>query len=127
MTRAHPRSPRTKIVAGALGLAMLALGGCSFKVVRVPPARGDWPDPVTPSSSQEKCTRTLAPPLLDTSVTIIFGTLSYIERDSGARAFTPIAGAAALPFLASAIYGYWSTGRCRQYQSLFADQWQSLQ
>jgi hypothetical protein len=139
MTRVHPRSPRS-LVAGGRRVATvfvaavaavvfgLGLGGCSFKVMRPPPARGDWPDPVTPSSSQAKCTRSPAPPVLDTSVALILGTLSYVERDSGSRRwFTPATGAAALPFLASAIYGYWNMGRCRQYQSLFTDQWQGLQ
>jgi hypothetical protein len=128
MTRAHPRSPRSTLVVGALGLASLALGGCSFKILRPPPARGDWPDPVTPSSSQARCSITLGPPIVDTTAALTLGTLSYVERNSGsARWFTPAAGLAALPFLASAIYGYWNAGRCRQYQSLFTDQWQSQQ
>jgi hypothetical protein len=138
MTRVHPRSSRS-LVGGGRGRAPLAvafvfvfafafglglgLAGCSFKLMRPPPARGDWPDPVTPSSSQEKCTRSPAPPGVDTSVALILGTLSYVESDSGSRRwFTPVTGAAALPFLASAIYGYWNMGRCRQYQSLFTDQ-----
>ncbi len=130
MTRGYEDSPRSarSLVAGAAGLTALALGGCSFKILRPPPARADWPDPVTPSSSQAKCTRSPAPPLLDTGVALTFGSLSYIERNSGtSRWFTPMTGLAAVPFLASAIYGFWNVGRCRQYQSLFTDQSQSPQ
>jgi hypothetical protein len=120
--RRSPRPPRSPLLAGhagALGLALFAAAGCSFTVIRPSPVRADWPDPVTPHSSQMKCTRSPAPPLLDTGVALTFGTLAYIERDSGARWFTPLASAAAVPFVASALYGYWMTGRCRSYQSLF--------
>ena len=131
MTRAHPRSPRS-LVARATRLATVTIAtfavaaftcaGCSFKLVRPSPVRADWPEQVTPHSSQAKCTRSPAPPLLDTGVALTFGTLSYIERNSGSSSFTPVAGLAAVPFAASAIYGFWMTSRCRDYQGLFTDQ-----
>jgi hypothetical protein len=126
MIRDRPRQARA---AAALLLAGLATGGCSFTLVRPPPARADWPYPVTEHSSQQKCTSSLAPPNADLGVALGLGGLAYFyaarhggEQDPTTRWFTPIVGASALPFLASAVYGYFKIGSCRSYQNLFADQ-----
>jgi hypothetical protein len=122
MIRARPSSP---LVASALVFvvgAALGSSGCSFLIVRPPPARADWPDPVTPHSSQLRCTSTVAPPVIDATVALGLGTLAYVERDSSVRVFSPIVAAAALPYLVSAFYGAFEVTRCRSYEGLFAAQ-----
>ncbi|HVZ70993.1 MAG TPA: hypothetical protein VHJ20_01350 [Polyangia bacterium] len=104
----------------ALGLA-LATGGCSFKLVRPSPPRSEWPEPVTIHSSQAKCTSTVAPPVIDGTIAIGLGTLSYVERNARSQWFTPIAGLAAIPYALSAIYGAYMVERCRAYDDHFAD------
>jgi hypothetical protein len=78
----EPQRPRAELAAAlALGLA-LGSGGCSFYWAKPPPPRSTWPDPVLPSSSEERCTVSLGPPILDTVGGVAFGTLGFIERNA---------------------------------------------
>jgi hypothetical protein len=121
MTPLPTRARRS--TTGALALLALALApgsfACSFKVIRPAPPPSTWPDPVVASSSQERCTSTMGIPAADTVITAGLGTLTYIERDAGSRAITIGIGAATIPFLVSAIYGYVETARCKRYQARF--------
>jgi hypothetical protein len=138
--RARERTrPRARLAALlALSLAP-GSGACSFYKVRPPPPPSEWPEPVLPSSSEEKCTATIGPPIADTVIGVTFGTIAYIERnatkfeydykttppvlvptaDNFSRGIALTFGIAAVPYLASAIWGYVETSRCRRYQSLF--------
>ena len=117
MTR-DPRERSRLRGAVAVGLALLA-SGCSFRIVRPAPARDEWPNPVLASSSQVGCTDSPAPPIVDTGVAGVLGSIAYIERHSGSPPLTIGIGLAALPFLVSAIYGYIDTAQCRRYERLF--------
>jgi hypothetical protein len=104
----------------AFALALtLGATACSFKVIKPAPAPSTWPEPVTPSSSRTTCTDVVGLPVADTIVTGGLGTLTYLERNAGSRVITIGIGAATLPFLVSAIYGYFETARCERYQAHF--------
>jgi hypothetical protein len=103
--------------------ALLALtcGGCSFKILHPAPPRKVWPDPVLPSSSEERCTESVLPPIADATAGTIFGSVGYIERNSGAPEVAFVVGSMAVPFLISAIYGAVTVSRCRTYKARFYD------
>jgi hypothetical protein len=104
----------------ALPLALLAASsGCSFKIVKGPPPTSTWPNPVTPSSSQLPCTEVYAIPVVDSVVTGGLGIIAYREQVFGQTSNELLLGLGALPFLASAIYGYVETARCARYKALF--------
>ena len=111
------RAPRRKVI-GAAFLALL-VGGCSFRVVKPAPPPSTWPDPVRADSSEQACTDSIGLPVVDTIIGGSLGTLTYIERDAGSRLITIGIGVATVPYLASAIYGYIQTARCRHYKSRF--------
>jgi len=106
------RLPRT---ASALTLAAV-LGGCSFKVIKPAPPASEWSDP----TSAFGCTNKLGVPIADTIISGGFGTLAYVERNSGSPVISLALGVAAVPFLVSAVYGYIQTARCASYESRFA-------
>jgi hypothetical protein len=83
------------------------------------PPPSTWPNPVTPSSSEARCTPSLGPPIIDTVAAGTLGTIAYAERDSGAQTIAAIFAVGSVAYLASAIYGYVNAPRCRRYQSLF--------
>jgi hypothetical protein len=130
------RARRALLRARAVSLVLaLATGGCSFMRLRPPPPPSTWPNPVLPDSSEQRCTTTFGPPILDTVVALGFGTISYVERDSVVystvggmvvkepsdfgRGVAVVFGIGALVAAASAVYGYVETSRCRRYQALF--------
>jgi hypothetical protein len=112
---------RSSAAAARLGALLVALGsgGCSFAIMRPPPARDSWPNPVTAHSSQERCSNIASPPIADTVVGAGFGTLGFVERNSGSPKVAFVLGASAVPYLVSAIYGYVALARCRSYVSRF--------
>jgi hypothetical protein len=104
----------------ALALALvLALGGCSFRLIHPAPPHAEWPDPVVAESSERACTDLVGLPIIDTVVAGSLGTLAYVERDAGSHTITLGLGLASIPFVASAIYGYVQTARCHRYKSIF--------
>jgi hypothetical protein len=111
------RAPLRKVVGAVVFLVLL--GGCSFQVIKPAPPPSTWPDPVRADSSEQRCTDTIGLPIVDTIVGGSLGTLTYIERDAGSRLITIGIGIATVPYLASAIYGYIQTARCRHYKSRF--------
>jgi hypothetical protein len=66
-----------------------------------------------------RCTASFGPPIVDTVAAGGLGTLGYIERNSGSSTLALIIGLSAIPYLASAMYGYVNSARCHSYQSLF--------
>jgi hypothetical protein len=105
---------------------VLATSGCSFKFLHPAPPSREWPDPVTPNSSEERCTVAPGVPIVDTLVGASTATLGYLERNSGGARITPGLGITtlaftlvAIPFLESALYGYVETSRCRRYHAVF--------
>ena len=117
--------PRVSIaMAVALGLATLPTTGCSFRLMRPAPPPSTWPDPVVPSSSEEKCTETEGPPVADTVLVGGLGTLTYLERNAGSQTVTLGLAVVAVPFLVSAIYGYVEASRCHRYHARFNQQGQ---
>src|SRR5215831_4521737 len=111
-----------RAAACLLSLAVAVAGsGCSFKLLRPAPPRSEWPNPVLPSSSEERCTDSVLPPVGDATFGAIFGGLSYIERNSGAPQIAIGLGVAAVPLLVSAVYGFVTVSRCRSYEKLFID------
>jgi len=111
------RASRRKVVVAAF--VALLVGGCSFQVVKPAPPPSTWPDPVRADSSEHPCTDSIGLPVVDTIIGGSLGTLTYIERDAGSRLITIGIGIATVPYLASAIYGYIQTARCRHYKSRF--------
>jgi hypothetical protein len=103
--------------------ALLALtsGGCSFRILHPAPPRVAWPDPVLPSSSEERCTATVLPVVADAVAGTIFGTVGYMEKDSGAPKVAFVVGSLAIPYLISALYGAVTVSRCRTYKARFFD------
>ena len=99
----------------------LATSGCSFVILRPAPPRADWPSPVTPHSSQYRCTSSYGPPIVDGAIAATAGGVAFLERDRDTLhgLFVPTVLAAGVPFLASAIYGAVVVARCRDYQSTF--------
>jgi hypothetical protein len=128
--RARRALRRARVVSLALALSM---GGCSFMRVRPPPPPTTWPDPVLPESSELPCTPTLGPPILDSVVSVGFGTIAFVERNAShydpatgayvadvpGRSIAAGFGLASIVAAASAIYGYVETSRCRRYKALF--------
>jgi hypothetical protein len=119
MTRDRPtarRAPRALVACAAL----LALEpACSFRYNYPAPARATWPNPVVPESSQERCTSSYGPAVVDTVLGGGLAGIAYVERGSGSHTITILLGLASIPFLVSAVYGYVQTPRCRDYQALF--------
>jgi hypothetical protein len=105
-------------VATTVGLTPFA-SGCSFKLVRPAPAPADWPNPVVPSSSQQGCTASLAPPAADTAIFGGLAGVAVLERHAGSTAITAGLALSSIPFLVSAVYGYVTTANCRRYDHLF--------
>ena len=100
-------------------LLALASAGCSFKIVRPPPARSEWPVNVTSHDSELGCTSTPAPPIVDGLFFATGATLAYVERNSGTPSLAIGIGLASVPFLISAIYGAINVSACRGYQARF--------
>jgi hypothetical protein len=96
--RAHVRRASRRSsgrFALALGLALsTAAGGCSFQWMKLAPPHGDWPDPVLPSSSQQRCTDSIGLPIADTVVGAAMGSIGFIERNAltGGFVLKPPAG-----------------------------------
>jgi hypothetical protein len=120
MARDRPqvREGRRLPRAAFLLLAILS-SSCSFVIVRPAPPREDWPEPVRPDSSEDKCTDSIAPPVADLVFSSILGSLTYIERNSGSPALTIGIGIAAVPPLVSSIWGFAKTAQCRRYKARF--------
>src|SRR5258706_11770070 len=78
------RGPNLFRLSSMASLA-LALGGCSFLLVKPAPSPEEWPNPVVASSSEDKCTASAIPAAADTFMAGTLGTLAYIERNSGLR------------------------------------------
>ena len=107
-----------RAVAPAIAVAVaLASSGCSFRLVRPAPPRSEWPDPALAGSSEERCTDSPLPPIADATFAAIFGSLGYIERNSGAPEIAFGIGIAAVPMLISAVYGTVMVSRCRAYKT----------
>jgi len=100
-------------------LLALTSTGCSLKFVRPPPPRSDWPNLVTTDTSQQQCTDVTALPVADTLAAVGFGTIGYLERNSGSRSIALAFDVTAIPFLVSAVYGYVYTAQCHHYDRLF--------
>jgi hypothetical protein len=83
--------------------------------------RREWPAQVTPSTSEDRCTESALPVAADLVFGTIFGSLSYVERNSGSPQVAFGIGVAAVPLLISAVYGAVTVSRCRSYKSLFRD------
>jgi hypothetical protein len=118
--RLRRRQRRRRGTGRVLAVALAgALEGCSFQFIHPAPPHVEWPDPVVAESSQVRCTDLVGLPIMDTVVSGSLGALAYIEREAGSHTITVGLGLAALPYLASAIYGYVQTSRCRRYKSIF--------
>jgi hypothetical protein len=102
-------------------LLVLTCTGCSFRILRPAPPRSDWPEPVLPSSSEERCTNSLLPVVADATAGTIMASVGYIERNSGAPEVAFTVGALAIPFLISSLYGAVTVTRCRAYKAHFID------
>jgi hypothetical protein len=113
--------PTTSLRRAVLLLALTSTG-CSLKFVRPAPPRADWPSPVTSDSSQEGCTDLTALPVADTIAGVGFGTIGFLERNSGSRVIALGLDLTAIPFLVSAGYGYFHTVRCHRYEEIFEQQ-----
>jgi hypothetical protein len=117
---APPARDRRRRRALGCGLALLAAsGGCSFKIIKPPPPASEWPSPSVPSTSERACTNIIGIPILDTIVASGLGVIAYRERVFDQTSNEVLLAAGALPFLASAIYGYVETARCSRYQASF--------
>jgi hypothetical protein len=110
----------SRTAACLLALALVS-SGCSFRLLRPAPPRAEWPNPVLPSSSEEQCTDSALPVVADATFGAIFGSLAYIERNSGSPKVAFGIGVAAVPLLISAAYGAVTVSRCRSYKKLFID------
>lgn len=102
-----------------LAAALASGAGCSFAKMHPAPPRATWPNPVTPNSSESRCTPSFGPPIVDTVAGLTFGTIGYFERNSGSPQIALIFGVSAIPYLASAVYGYINADRCHRYQAIF--------
>jgi hypothetical protein len=83
---------------------------------------------VLPSSSEEPCTESLGPAIVDTVAAVAFGTLAFVERNSVDANNNPdvLSRGVAVGFAigavvdtVSAVYGYANAARCQRYKSLF--------
>ncbi|HVX93616.1 MAG TPA: hypothetical protein VHK47_01800 [Polyangia bacterium] len=117
MSPGRERSPRC--LRAILAAALASSAGCSFAKMQPAPPPATWPDPVTPSSSETRCTASFGPPIVDSVAGVTLGTIGYFERNSGSPQIALIFGLGAIPYLASAVYGYINADRCHRYQSLF--------
>jgi hypothetical protein len=119
MTGERPTARRAQRALVACGV-LLALGpACSFRYTYPAPSRATWPNPVLPDSSEERCTSSYGPPVVDTLIGGGLAGLTYVERSSGSHTITVLLGVASIPYLASAVYGYVQTPRCRDYKAAF--------
>ncbi len=105
--------------AGALAcyvtalLALLAVGACSFVLVRDPPAR---PPPPPANAS---CTTSAIVPGFDTAVAVLsaIGAVYFLTSDDdNARVGAAVEGGLTIGFGGSAFMGWRSVGRCRSMQ-----------
>ena len=84
--RAHARRASRRPsgrFALTLGLVLATgTGGCSFQWMRPAPPRSDWPDPVVPDSSQQRCTDAVGLPIADTIIGGAMGAIAFIERNA---------------------------------------------
>lgn len=117
----RPRPARARHRPVAIWALALIVSGCSFRLVRPPPPRDQWPNPVLPSSSQDPCTDTYMPAIADFTFGALFGSLAYVERNSGAPQLALAMGIGSLPLLASGIYGLVKITSCRNYKARFQD------
>jgi hypothetical protein len=115
--------------AGAVGLffglfaAGIALGGCSFIIVKSAPPRDQWPEDKAPHMGSGSCTTSPVAPIFDAAMLLGSGLAgiylveqqSSIKNDGFPRA--PIVLVPALAYGFSAIYGFTTNSTCRTYRA----------
>jgi hypothetical protein len=79
--RAPARRPARGTLALVVALSAVS-GGCSFRWVVPPPSPSTWPETVQPDTSEERCTATSGPAILDTVAVGILAPLAYVERNA---------------------------------------------
>jgi hypothetical protein len=97
------------------------LGGCSFRLVRPPPPREEWPARGSGNTSEVSCTASPAPPIADLTVAAGTTTIGFLERNSGTPTVAVGLMLLAVPFVASAIYGTYHVNHCRRYKAAVVD------
>jgi hypothetical protein len=102
-------------------VALLALSGCSFALVKAPPA-------TPPRDRIAHCTSSALPMVVDVGLAVgaAYATAAYADEASGSMEtredklifWGPLAAGAALTTLAiaSSVYGYKASQRCNTYQ-----------
>jgi hypothetical protein len=104
----------------AAALVALALGGCSFRLALPPPPPSEWPSASKHVDSMERCTPWLFPPIADTAIALLFGSLVYLERNASTPLVPVGLAVTTVAIGTSAGYGYIVATECRRYQRLFA-------
>ena len=106
-----------RLAAGLLS-ASIVLGGCSFALVAGAPPRDKWPSDNRWGLDLNHCTASPAAPIADGALALgLWGSAVYVVRDGGDAA--PVEAALilipAVVYLASSLYGFSATSKCRTY------------
>jgi hypothetical protein len=102
----------------ALVLASMVIGGCSFALMDGPPPRDRWPSDNRWGLDLNDCTASPVAPIADGAFALgLWGSAVYVARGGGdaAPAVAALIMIPAVVYLASSLYGFGVTSRCRTY------------
>jgi hypothetical protein len=102
----------------ALVLASMVIGGCSFALVDGAPPRFKWPSDNRWGLDLNNCTASPVAPIADGAFALgLWGSAIYVARDGGdaAPAIAVLIMIPAVVYLASSLYGFGVTSKCRTY------------
>ena len=103
--------------------AGVALGGCSFIIVKGAPPRDQWPEDKPPHMGRGSCTTSPVAPIFDAAMSLGSGLagLYLVEQQSSTRndgfPRAPIVLLPAIAYGFSAFYGFTTNSTCRTYRA----------
>jgi len=103
--------------------AGVALGGCSFIILKHAPRRDQWPEDKPPHMGRGSCTTSQVAPIFDAAMLLGSGLagIYLVEQQSSMKnngfPRAPIVLLPALAYGFSAVYGFTTNSTCRTYRA----------